>query len=251
MKRSLHVVISLLSVLAWFGLLTTAAALSDIPGAGSHPLLTTEEIVTRLVDRNLQRARALSGYQGTRVYHLEYRGFPGSRSAEIVVDVKYRSPGTKEFRIRSEKGSKLVIDRVFKRVMQTEKEALSEENQRRVALNQDNYRFSLAGSETTPTGTSYILSVEPRTDNKLLYRGRIWVDAEDFAVVRIEATPAKNPSFWTKDTKIEQAYSKVGDFWLPVFNRSTSDDPLGRSCKFHNRVQELSDFRSVGCWYVE
>ncbi len=40
--------------------------------------------------------------------------------------------------------------------------------------------------------------VEPQTNNKLLFRGRIWVDAEDFAVVRIEAVPAKNPSFWTK-----------------------------------------------------
>jgi hypothetical protein len=224
-------------------LLTTATALSDIPGAGSRPLLTTEEIVTKLVDRNLQRARALSAYQGTRVYRLEYRGFPGSRSAEIVVDVEYRSPGTKEFRIRSEKGSKLVVDRVFKRVMQTEKEALSEENQRRVALNQDNYQFTLAGSETTPTGTSYILSVEPRTDNRLLYRGRIWVDAEDFAVVRIEATPAKNPSFWTKDTKIEQVYSKVGDFWLPVSNRSSSDVRLGGHANF---TIEYKDYQISG-----
>jgi hypothetical protein len=174
---------------------------------------------------------------------LEYRGFPGSRSAEIVVDVEYRSPGTKEFRIRSEKGSKLVVDRVFKRVMQTEKEALSEENQRRVALNQDNYQFTLAGSETTPTGTSYILSVEPRTDNRLLYRGRIWVDAEDFAVVRIEATPAKNPSFWTKDTKIEQVYSKVGDFWLPVSNRSSSDVRLGGHANF---TIEYKDYQISG-----
>ncbi len=242
-KRSFHVGVPVLSVFAWFGLLTTATALSDIPGAGSRPLLTTEEIVTKLVDRNLQRARALSAYQGTRVYRLEYRGFPGSRSAEIVVDVEYRSPGTKEFRIRSEKGSKLVIDRVFKRVMQTEKEALSEENQRRVALNQDNYQFTLAGSETTPTGTSYILSVEPRTDNRLLYRGRIWVDAEDFAVVRIEATPAKNPSFWTKDTKIEQVYSKVGDFWLPVSNRSSSDVRLGGHANF---TIEYKDYQISG-----
>jgi outer membrane lipoprotein-sorting protein len=243
MKRTFHVAVPVLSVFAWFGLLTTATALSDIRAAGSRPLLTSEEIVTKLVDRNLQRARALSGYQGTRVYRLEYRGFPGSRSAEIVVDVEYRSPGTKEFRIRSEKGSKLVIDRVFKRVMQTEKEALSEENQRRVALNQDNYRFTLAGSETTPTGTSYILSVEPRTDNKLLYRGRIWVDAEDFAVVRIEATPAKNPSFWTKDTKIEQVYSKVGNFWLPASNRSSSDVRLGGHANF---VIEYKDYQISG-----
>jgi hypothetical protein len=185
-----------------------------------------------MVERNLERARALGAYQGTRVYRLEYRGFPGSRSADMIVDVKYRAPETKEFSIRSESGSRLIIDRIFKRMLQTEKEALAEENQSRVALNQDNYRFTLAGYETMPSGPSYILAVEPRTDNKLLYRGRIWVDAQDFAVVRLEAVPAKNPSFWTKETKIEQVYAKVGSFWLPLSNRSSSEIRLGGRASF-------------------
>ena len=70
-----------------------------------------------------------------------------------------------------------MIDRVFQKLLQSEKEALTEENQARVALNNDNYRFALAGYESMPTGPCYILSVEPLTKNKLLYRGRIWVDA--------------------------------------------------------------------------
>lgn len=145
----------------------------------------------------------------------------------MTVDVKYRSPGTKEFEIRSEKGSHLVIDRVFQKLLQSEKEALTEENQARVALNNDNYRFTLVGDESMPTGPCYVLDVEPLTKNKLLYRGRIWVDAEDFAVVRIEAAPARNPSFWTKETKIEQLYAKVGEFWFPLSNRSSSTIRLG------------------------
>jgi len=197
---------------------------SDVPAT---PSLTTDELVSRLIQRNLERAKALAAYQGLRTYRLEYRGFPGSRSAEMVVDVKFHSPGSKEFRVRSETGSRLVIDRVFQRLLQSEREALTEENQARVALNRDNYVFSLAGSESLPTGPSYILSVEPRTNNKLLYRGRIWVDAQDFAVVRIEAVPAKNPSFWTKETKIEQVYAKIGEFWLPQSNKSTSAIRLG------------------------
>jgi hypothetical protein len=210
-----------------------AAAAQPSDGAAKAPAgLSAEEVVSHLVQRNLERARALEAYQGTRVYRLEYHGFPGSRSAEMVVDVKYRTPETKEFTVRSEKGSQLVIDRVFKRMLQSEKEAVSEENQRHVALNQDNYNFTLTGHETTPAGSFYILSVEPRTNNKLLYRGRIWVDAEDFAVTRIEGAPAKNPSFWTKETKIVQIYTKVGDFWLPASNRSTSAIRLGGQANF-------------------
>jgi hypothetical protein len=203
-----------------------------------HAKLTADEVVTRMVQKNLERARALGAYQGTRVYRLEYHGFPGSRSAEMIVDVKFRSPGTKEFSVRSEKGSKLIIDRVFKRMLQTEKDAVTEENQKRVALNQDNYRFTLAGYETTQASPCYVLSVEPRTDNKLLYRGRIWVDAQDFAVARIEAAPAKNPSFWTKETKVEQVYAKVGDFWLPLSNRSSSEIRLGGHASFTIEYQD-------------
>lgn len=211
---------------------TTTAQPSDIAAAVPRAQLSAEEIVTNLVRRNLERAHALEGYQGTRIYRLEYHGFPGSRSAEMIVDMKYRTPGTKEFTIRSQKGSQLIIDRVFKRMLQSEQEAVTEENQSRVALNNDNYSFTLAGYESTPAGAFHILSVEPRTSNKLLYRGRIWVDAEDFAVARIEAAPAKNPSFWTKETKIEQVYSKVGEFWLPVSNRSTSAIRLGGQANF-------------------
>src|SRR6202140_686980 len=232
MKISLAAVSCALSLSIGLGVGQVAAATLDPPASSPVPLLSADEIVSRMVERNLERARALEAYEGTRIYHLEYRGFPGSRSAEMTVEVKYRSPGTKDFKIRSEKGSRLIIERIFKRVLQTEKEALSEENQSRVALNQDNYRFALAGSETMASGPSYILSVEPRTDNKLLYRGRIWVDAEDFAVVRLEASPAKNPSFWTKETKIEQVYAKVGNFWLPLSNRSSSDIRLGGHASF-------------------
>jgi hypothetical protein len=207
------------------------AQLSNAPAIESEAL-TTEQVVNKLVQRNLERAQALAAYQGTRVYRLEHRGFPGSRTAEMTVAVKYRSPGTKEFSIQSETGSRLLIEKVFHKLLQSEKEALTEDNQAHVAMNNANYRFTLAGYESMPTGPCYILSVEPLTKNKFLYRGRIWVDAEDFAVVRIEAAPAKNPSFWTKETRIEQVYAKIGDFWLPVSNRSTSTTRLGGQAEF-------------------
>ena len=87
--------------------------------------------------------------------------------------------------------------------------------------------FTLVAYDRTPNGSTYVLKVEPRTNDKFLYRGQIWVDGEDFAVTRLEAEPAKNPSFWTKNSEIEQVYMKVGDFWLPARNRSISTIRLG------------------------
>lgn len=209
-----------------------AAAERSPSGAGSSPAkalkaLTTQEVVEHLVRRNLERARSLEAFEGTRVYKLDYRGFPGSRNAEMTVDVKYRRPGTKQFTILSSSGSKLMIDKVFKKLLQSEGEAFDEENQRRTALNNDNYRFELLPSEMVSGRKLYTLSVEPRVPSKFLYRGKIWVDGQDFAVVRIVGEPAKNPSFWTKDVRIEQVYSKVNEFWLPATNRSATTVRLG------------------------
>lgn len=209
--------------------------------------LTSEQVVSRMIQRNRERAQALSAYQGTRLYRLEYRGFPSARSAEMTVAVEYRFPGTKQFSIQSEKGSRTLLEKVLHKLLQSEKEAQTEENQARVALNNDNYSFALVGQENLPTGSSFILSVEPLTRNKLLYRGRIWVDAEDFAVVRVEATPAKNPSFWMKETRIEQDYAKVGDFWLPLSNRSSSTIRLGGHADL---TIDYQDYRIVAATLV-
>lgn len=230
MKASCRYLPFILLLLIGLGVGQDAAPVSDTPAV--LPSLSAEQVVDRLVQRNLERARLLGAYQGTRIYKLEYRGFPGTRSAEMMVDVEYRSPGTKKFTIRSEKGSKLIIDRVFKRMLESEKEAQTTENQSRVALNPTNYRFALVGYENGPNGPAFVLSADPRTDNKLLFRGRVWVDAQDFAVVRVEATPAKNPSFWMKETKIQQVYARVGEFWLPLSNSSSSVIRLGGHAEF-------------------
>jgi hypothetical protein len=226
------------------GLLQSAAAQeSNAPDQHPRDQLSADQIVQNLVNMNLKRAQALLGYQSTRVYRLEYKGFPGGRTAEMVVTVKYQAPETKEFEIVSATGSKTLIDRVFKKLLEGEKEAFERENQERIALNQENYEFILVGYENGSGGPAYVLSVKPRTKNKYLFQGRIWVDAEQFAVVRIEGQPAKNPSFWIKDAKIETLYVKVSDFWLPAHNHSVTAVRLGGHADF---TIEYKDYRVTG-----
>jgi hypothetical protein len=66
----------------------------------------------------------------------------------------------------------------------------------------------MVGYESTALRRMYVLALEPKNKSKFLFRGRIWVDADDFAVVRVEAEPAKSPSFWTKSSQIEQLYQR-------------------------------------------
>jgi len=197
-----------------------------VSAPGSSPL-SGDEVVRRMVQRNQQRADALRSFQGTRTYHLTYQGFPIRREAEMVTTIIYRAPDSKQFTEVSQTGSKLIVDRVFRRLLESEQEALKDENRARTSLNTDNYNFTLTAYEADAPAPNYVFQVEPKNPSKFLYRGKIWIDAHDFAVSRMEVEPAKSPSFWTKKSEISHVYAKVDGFWLPKQNRSVSTIRLG------------------------
>jgi hypothetical protein len=199
-----------------------AGAQSSLSPTMIESRLNLSQVLDKLVEKNAERADALQKYQSRRFYSLDYTGFPTNLHAEMVVDMIYDAPATKHFTIVSQSGTQWIIDRILKRLLEAELESMSEENRARVALNPSNYDFSGLSHEDTTDNCSYQLTVEPKIPTKLLYRGRIWVDSKDFAVCRIEAEPAKNPSFWIKKTDIHHSYLKIGDFWLPSQNESVS-----------------------------
>jgi hypothetical protein len=189
--------------------------------------LSADQVVDNLVRRNQERAQALLHSEATRVYHLVYRGFPGDREAEMTVEATYDSPSSKEFKVVSQSGSKLILDRVFKILLESEKEAAQPAISARTQLNRDNYDFELVSYEPSKTGGQYVLQVSPKSGSKYVYHGKVWVDGTDFAVTHIEAEPAQNPSFWTKKSEILHEYKKVQSFWLPARNESVSYIRLG------------------------
>jgi len=221
---------------ALFSSLATAQP-SNETSVSLQPSLTVHEIVSRLEERNRERAEMLRGFQGTRLYRMRYRGFFGSRDAEMTVRLKYTSPDSRQFTIISESGSKFVCDHVFKSLLDGEKEAMSPENRKRTDLSAENFDFTLVGTEGTPEDPQYVLNVVPKGNNKFLYRGKIWVDAKEFVVTRVEAEPAKNPSFWIKKSRISHSYEKVGQFWLPAADNTES------WIRFGGRAQLWIDYK--------
>jgi hypothetical protein len=189
------------------------------PGQPRRPL---SEVVERLTEKNAERAKALERYTSRRTYRLDYTGFPSSMHAEMVVNMSYTAPATEEYSVVSQSGPKWMINMVLKRLIESEQESIEPKNRASVQITNQNYSFTMLESEVAQDGCSYVLGVEPKVSNKFLFRGRIWVDDKDFAVCRIEAEPAKNPSFWIKKTEIHHSFVKRGDFWFPAENRSVS-----------------------------
>jgi hypothetical protein len=64
------------------------------------------------------------------------------------------------------------------------------------------------------TGPAYVLKVIPKTGNKYLIDGKVWADATDYSIIRIEGKPARNPSFWVHSVHFEHIYQRVDQFWF-------------------------------------
>jgi hypothetical protein len=190
-------------------------------------ILNAAQIVDQMQHHNQARNEELKDYKSLRHYTVDYHGFSTSIAAAMDVEVAYDAASGKSFRVVSESGSKFLCDKVLKRAVDSEEEASRDKSS--TALTAANYAFQLLGSENVRGRPAYILDVKPIAASKFLYRGKIWVDAVDFAVAKIEAEPAKNPSVWISRTEINFTSAKTGDFWLPEQNRSETKVRIGGS----------------------
>jgi hypothetical protein len=217
-----HVSQSLDSRVRWF-LRASAFLLVCIPAvaqqANVSAPLTANEVMERVAAMNELRNHALENYSSLRSYHLECHCVSQKR-ADMVVRADYYAPNKKEFTIVSENGSGTVRNRVFKKLLEAERESMREENQQRSAITPENYTFQAVDYQKADADEFYVLEALPRNKNKFLFRGRIWVNATEFAITRVEGEPAQNPSWWTVKTDFKRSYQKVGDFWLPESNES-------------------------------
>ncbi|HZD51352.1 MAG TPA: hypothetical protein VE178_21620, partial [Silvibacterium sp.] len=70
---------------------------------------------------------------------------------------------------------------------------------------------------------TYVVDIVPRREEERLIQGRAWIDAQDYAVTRIEGEPAKDPSFWVRSVHFVQTYRKSGPLWFPVTTQSVTE----------------------------
>ena len=188
---------------------------------------TANEIVARMMVRNAERQAALEHYVSERTYRVEYKGTGGEHFGEMVVHAEYSAPDQKRFTVVSESGSKLICEKVLRRLVASEQEATQTANQMETMLSAENYNVELVGEEQIDGMRAWVLKVSPKVDNKFTYRGRVWVSEDDYAVMRVHGEPAKNPSWWINRASFDSWYVKRGEFWLPGKNVSTSHVRIG------------------------
>ena len=188
----------------------------------SRPLrVTTDDVITKMLEHNRTQNEALRRYSAVRTY--EIKNAEGKLAAEAVVHVTYEAPNRKTFDKTSEEGSRIVRHLVFDRLMQSEGETVSGQEHHDSAITTANYNFALTGEADLGSYHCFVLAATPKRHDKYLFEGRIWVDAEDFAIVQIAGHPAKKPSFWLNRADFVRQYQKIEGFWLPYRDETSVD----------------------------
>jgi hypothetical protein len=207
----IKIVFSVLAVVLFTATSASSQTADSLPSA--------DDVASRMVRSDIERRSALTGYTALR----RYVAVTKDRQAEMAVRLECSSEGTKQFTIISEEGSSAIRKHVFYKMLREESEMSRREVRDSSRITPENYKFYIVGRQTLDSGPAYVLTIFPRAEKEHLIQGTIWVNAEDYSIVRIEGQPARNPSFWTHNVHFVHTYQKIGQFWFASSTQSTSE----------------------------
>jgi hypothetical protein len=204
-----------------FGALALAPLMpSALTGSDRKPPpVDIDSVSGHLAAMNKWRRERLLECSGTRRYTLEHGK---SAPAEMVVKADYSYPDQKTFQILSEKNAGLLEDQIFRRLIHAETQAARCETRDITVIEPANYNFQVIGTETLDGRSAYIMAVKPKHKGRLMVDGKIWVDAEDTALARIEGE-IDTASFWVRNSRIVQCFRRIGPYWLASSTESDAN----------------------------
>jgi hypothetical protein len=129
--------------------------------------------------------------------------------------MEYLAPDQKKFVVTSEKGSALVRHLALNALIASEIETAAGKQHHDSTVSPANYTLDLLGEQQVGPYHCLVVQAVPKRRDKYLFEGKVWIDTEDYAVVRIEGRPAKKLSFWIQRADFVRQYQKIGSFWLP------------------------------------
>jgi hypothetical protein len=204
-----------------FGALFLALAANTSSAADNDGLPNGNTVAARMVAGDAQRQALAAGYHGMRRYVLDNEHM--HKHAEIVVRVQCGADGTKHFELVSQEGWKGAYKHVVSRMLETETETSHLESRFKTRLGPDNYDFRMVRTALLDDRMAYVIEIVPKRHEDHLIKGQIWVDAQDYAVARIEGEPAENPSFWIRSVHFVHTYQKSGPLWFPASTESDTE----------------------------
>jgi len=196
-------------------------------GEQSAPMVQQEDapsvdgILNRMKAHDEWQQRYLIEYRVQRKFYAANQRF--MEDATLEVRTTFRRPDTLESQVVRAEGSKFIRERVFDKILEAENETRSGRAREQTDISSANYCFVYLGQQDCGGRKCYLLGITPRREDKYLIEGRIWIDGEDWGIVRLQGSPAKRPSFWARQTQIDRRYKRIEAMWLDDSLESSSD----------------------------
>jgi len=120
--------------------------------------------------------------------------------------------GGMRYEVIAEDGSDSVRTRVFRAVLDAEREAVRRGAAKSAALTPANYTFERRPSDSDLAS----IAIKPRRRDMLLVDGSLFLRPPDGELVRIEGRLARTPSFFIRRVDIVRRYRRLGGISMPV-----------------------------------
>jgi hypothetical protein len=176
------------------------------------PDINESGLFAELLTHNQLRNAALLGFTELRTY--EVTDMTGKVHAQEIGQMEYLAPDKKSFVATSESGSGIVRRLALKPLIAGEIEAASGRQHHDSAITPANYTLELLGEQQVGPYRCFVVRATPKRLDKYLFEGMVWIDTEDYAVVRIAGHPAKKLSFWIERADFVREYQRIDGFWL-------------------------------------
>lgn len=165
--------------------------------------------------------------QATTVRHLEASTERFGSDAWMDVRTDADASGFR-YTVLGEGGSGMVRNRALRATLDQEKKAWSDGDATKSWFTASNYEFTDQGEADGLVR----IGVLPTRRDRLLVDGRIFLRPDTGALMRVEGTLTKSPSFWTKTVRMIRHYGTVGGVQVPVLVESTAQVRLAGSSTF-------------------
>ena len=185
-------------------------------------------LVRRIDEAELSREAHLVGYMVAEHYTIRNSHF--SRPAEAVVRTNYKRGQGKAYTVLSRTGSSLLANSVLDRLLREESQMSRGVARQGAIITSANYDMQLVAREPLDGTMCDVVELTPKRKSPYLLKGRMWLDAADTTLVKIEGKPPTSASLFEGRPQISREYRKIDGFALAVHSHAVSTNLfLGKS----------------------
>lgn len=211
--------------------LITTVMVAGAALAGQESATTDER--GDLVERFLARVDPPPvSYRAVRRLEARNKRFNAEGWMEVVTEL---TPGRGfQWTLVSEGGSGYIRDKVLRRALDAERDAVAKNDSTNAALSKANYVFDNRvgpADGDVPVGLARV-SITPKRKDTLLVDGHVWLAAADGDLLQVDGRLSKSPSFWTRSVDVMRRYARISGVRVPVEMTSTADVRLAGTSSF-------------------